>query len=59
MDISTISDMNELKAMAYDQIVVLEQAQANLKAINERIGQVERDSDKAEEPVLDEEESKK
>lgn len=40
MDISKITDINELKAMAYDQIVMLEQAQANLKAINERIEQV-------------------
>jgi len=36
MDISKMS-LNELKVLAYDQISLLEQAQVNLKAINEAI----------------------
>jgi hypothetical protein len=40
MDISTITDVNQLKAMAYDQIASKEQAQRNLDAINQRIGEV-------------------
>lgn len=36
MDISNLS-VSELKAMAYDQLVAIEQAQANLKVINETI----------------------
>lgn len=37
MDISTITDINTLKAMAYDQIAAKEQAERNLNAINQRI----------------------
>ena len=40
MDLAEITDINELKAMAYDQIVVAQQAQQNLGAINERISQL-------------------
>lgn len=39
-DISNITDMNELKAMAYDAIVIRETADANLRIINGRIEQV-------------------
>lgn len=35
-----ITTINELKAMAYDQIAVKEQADNNLKNINERIAQL-------------------
>ena len=37
MDISTIADITELKALAYDEIVRIEQAQQNLAVINGRI----------------------
>lgn len=41
MDISAITDLNQLKAMAYDQLVILENAQNNLKLINQRLAEVE------------------
>jgi len=37
-DISTISDTTVLEAMAYRQIAAKEQAENNLKVINERLG---------------------
>lgn len=40
VNVSTITDLKELKAMAYDQIAQKEQAEANLKNINQRILQV-------------------
>lgn len=40
VDITTITDITVLKAMAYDQISALEQAQQNIRVINERINQV-------------------
>lgn len=40
MDITKITDIKELKALAYDQFIQLEQAQYNLKAVNERIAQL-------------------
>lgn len=45
MDLSKITDIKELKAMAYDQLAILDQAQTNLKYINERMAIVS-----AEEP---------
>jgi hypothetical protein len=33
-------NVSELKAIAYDQLVILEQAQNNLKTINARIAQL-------------------
>jgi RNA 3'-terminal phosphate cyclase len=41
MDISQISDVKELKAMAYDQLVAKELAERNLQAINQRLAQLE------------------
>ena len=41
VELPLITDVRELKALAYDQLVVIEQAQANLKAINQRILQVQ------------------
>ena len=38
-DLSTKS-LEELKAMAYDQLAVREQAQANLGVLNERIAEL-------------------
>ncbi len=40
MDISTITDIKELKALAYDQLVIKETAERNLQAINQRIAQL-------------------
>lgn len=40
MDISTVTDIKELKAMAFDQLVAREQADNNLKTINQQISKV-------------------
>jgi len=40
MDLTTISDIDKLKSLAFDQIQAIEQAQANLRAIQTRIQQV-------------------
>jgi len=37
VDITTITDLTELKALAYDQIVQIDTAQQNLNVINGRI----------------------
>lgn len=41
MDISTITDVTKLKAMAYDELARLEQAQTNIRNLNVRIAEVE------------------
>lgn len=41
MDISKIDNVAELKSMAYDQVVALETAQANLRALQTRIEQLQ------------------
>jgi len=38
VNLDTMS-LNDLKALAYDQIVTVEQAQANLKAVNTKIAE--------------------
>jgi len=40
MDLSTITDINQLKAMAYDEIATIQSSQANLDKINARILEV-------------------
>jgi hypothetical protein len=40
MDISAITDLNELKALAYDQLVLKEQAEHNLQLLNQRIAEI-------------------
>lgn len=42
MDITKISDTNQLKAWAYDQLILLEQTQNNLKLLNDRIAELEK-----------------
>lgn len=37
MDLSKLINLSELKAMAYDQIAAKEQAEHNLRLINQRI----------------------
>jgi len=41
MDLKTITDQNELKSLAYDQIVALETAKANLRALQDRMKQLQ------------------
>ena len=54
-DLSTRS-LDELKAMAYDQLAVREQAQQNLSVLNERIAQLAQNPPAVEgqEPVEEE-----
>lgn len=40
MDISKITDLQQLKAMAYDELLVKEVAENNLRAINQRIAEL-------------------
>ena len=40
MDISEITDITKLKALAYDQLALLQQTQQNLDLINQRIAQL-------------------
>ncbi len=40
MDISKINDLTQLKAFAYDEMLVIENAQRNLQTINTRIAQL-------------------
>lgn len=37
MDISQETDVTKLKALAFDQIALLEQTQGNIRALNNRI----------------------
>ncbi len=39
-DISQITDIKELKALAYDQLAAKEQAEVNLRALNQRIAEL-------------------
>ena len=41
MDIADIDDIKELKAMGYDQVAIIQQAQNNLRVIEERIQQLQ------------------
>lgn len=50
MDINTITDIKELKSMAYDQLAIKEQAQANLQAINARIAEVSQQTETDDKP---------
>lgn len=40
MDITSITDLQQLKAMAYDQLVTKETAEHNLQLITQRIAQL-------------------
>ncbi len=40
IDTSVITDLTQLKALAYDQIVATEQAQSNLHVINKRMAEL-------------------
>jgi uncharacterized coiled-coil protein SlyX len=41
MDISQITDITQLKALAYDEMMKLEAAQSNLRLLNNRIGELQ------------------
>lgn len=41
MDISQITDIAQLKALAYDEMIKLEAAQTNLRLLNNRIGELQ------------------
>ena len=41
MDISKLDNVQELKAMAYDELLTLERVQQNLAMINKRIAEVQ------------------
>ena len=41
MDLQKITDIKELKSLAYDQMVQLEQTQQNLRILNARIGELQ------------------
>jgi hypothetical protein len=43
-DITAVTDVKELKALAYDQLAMVEQCQQNLRVINERIAQLQQGS---------------
>lgn len=44
MDISKLTDLKELKAMAYDELIKQQTAQANIMKINQRIVELEQKS---------------
>lgn len=48
MDLTQITDLTQLKAVAYDQIGLKEQAERNLQAVNQRIAQVSQNQIEAE-----------
>lgn len=43
MDISKVTDVNELKALAYDTLQVIEAQQNNLRIIQQRIIELQQD----------------
>ena len=43
MDISQITDVNQLKALAYDEMMKLEAAQNNLRLLNGRIAELQQE----------------
>lgn len=44
MDLSTVTDIQQLKAMAYDELQRLEIAKQNVQLINQRILELEKDA---------------
>lgn len=56
MDLSKVSDLKELKSMAYDWIAAKENAENNIHVINQRIAQVQQqDGEPLPEPSPEEE----
>ena len=52
MDINAITDLKELKAVAYDQMMLQMQAENNLKIINQRIEQVTAELEQAQQAAV-------
>lgn len=50
MDLTKITDVQELKALAYDQLAVRQNAERNLTAIETRLQQVAQEQAEAEKP---------
>jgi hypothetical protein len=48
VDISEMNDLKELKALAYDQFLMLEQAKVNLQVVENRIQTVKEQARKKE-----------
>jgi hypothetical protein len=46
MNLDTITDLDKLKSLAYDQIAAKEQATNNLAAVNQRISELLNQADK-------------
>lgn len=44
MNLSEVTDIKELKAIAYDTVVELERAQNNLRLINQRIVEIQEET---------------
>lgn len=53
MDVSKINDLNQLKAMAYDQLAAKDQAERNFALINNRIVEVLATSSPAVKPPVE------
>jgi hypothetical protein len=51
MDIGEITDINELKAMAYDRVLMVQQIQQDLQVINERLNQLQPVENNGQAPV--------
>lgn len=47
MDISTVTDVKELKALAYDTLQLVEIHQNNLRLIRQRLSELEQDQEQA------------
>ena len=47
MDLSQETNVEKLKALAFDELRVLEQAQHNLQLINKRISELEQEKNKS------------
>jgi|GEM_PF-1562345 len=45
MDLQKITDVTQLKALAYDQLLLQEQAQTNLKLISQRLAELQKADD--------------
>jgi len=41
VDVSKINNITELKALAYDELIKVEAAQANLRVLNDRIAELQ------------------
>lgn len=47
MDLASITDIKELKALAYDQLLLQQQAENNLRLINQRLEQLTAETEQA------------